>query len=267
MNTDLKIPSKFIFTITAGRTGTAWLTEFIKVNSSILSVHEYLDFNDFGTKMPDIRTMRTFNEVGMTKYVIGFWNEKFKSIKYSEDYCESNHTLAKCGLIEYLINFTSLRKEINLIVLRRNKENQALSYLERNDFQNITIHWQWYLSPKYRKNILDPKPFIEHGIIGIVFWYIYEMEVRQEYYRIIYQRYFRFHIAYLEEITNKIGAEKFAKSLGLNNEIKVPPPKNQQLARSSNQELLKKIKSFHSRINIDSLKIAKEFVRCGRTLG
>tara|TARA_B100000767_G_C19405774_1_gene385877 strand:+ start:203 stop:481 length:279 start_codon:yes stop_codon:yes gene_type:complete len=62
-------PERLIFTITAGRTGTAWLTSFIKDNSSFLSIHEYVGIDDFGSRMPDIRTMRTFNEIGLTEHV------------------------------------------------------------------------------------------------------------------------------------------------------------------------------------------------------
>ena len=56
---------KKYFTITAGRTGSAWLTSFLTANLGIDAVHEPLGIDDFGDQMPDIRTMRTFNNYGI----------------------------------------------------------------------------------------------------------------------------------------------------------------------------------------------------------
>ena len=52
------------FSITAGRTGSAWLASFLSANLQIDEIHEPLGINDFGEKMPDIRTMRNFNNFG-----------------------------------------------------------------------------------------------------------------------------------------------------------------------------------------------------------
>jgi len=38
------------FTITAGRTGSAWLASFLSMNLQIEEVHEPLGINDFGEK-------------------------------------------------------------------------------------------------------------------------------------------------------------------------------------------------------------------------
>ena len=58
------------FTITAGRTGSAWLASFLSLNLQIEEVHEPLGINDFGEKMPDIRTMRNFNNFRNSKKFI-----------------------------------------------------------------------------------------------------------------------------------------------------------------------------------------------------
>ena len=76
-------PERLIFTITAGRTGTAWLTSFIRDNSSFLSVHEFVGIDDFGSRMPDIRTMRTFNDIGLTDHVK---NSGIGSLRLSKKY-------------------------------------------------------------------------------------------------------------------------------------------------------------------------------------
>ena len=105
-----------IFTVTAGRTGTDWLSKFIQTNSSFHSIHEPIGIQDFGVKMPEIRIMRTFNEYGFSNDVKSFWSKKFKTIESIPAYSESNHTLGKCGLIEYMSNFTKLTDEVSIIL-------------------------------------------------------------------------------------------------------------------------------------------------------
>lgn len=63
---------ELVFTITGGRTGTAWLAEFLSAQLKIPCVHEPLGIDDFRVRTPDIRTMRTFNERGMTPFVQDF---------------------------------------------------------------------------------------------------------------------------------------------------------------------------------------------------
>ena len=69
--------------------------------------------------------------------------KKFESIP-NELYSETNHTLCKCGLVENII-LNKREKYTTLIILKRDMTDQCVSYLERNDFGNITIAWQWYL--------------------------------------------------------------------------------------------------------------------------
>ena len=64
------------FTITAGRSGSAWLTKFLGQNLNIPSIHEPLGIEDFGTNMPDIKLMRTFNNYGNNECIKSFWEKK-----------------------------------------------------------------------------------------------------------------------------------------------------------------------------------------------
>jgi hypothetical protein len=260
-------PERLIFTVTAGRTGTAWLTSFIKENSSFLSFHEFTGIDDFGYRMPDIRTMRTFNEIGLTEHVKKFWDRKFESFQNIPQYAESNHTLSKCGLIEYMDKFIDVNIDVDIILLKRsNRIKQAISYLTRSDFLHVTIHWQWYLSYNYKRKLLNPKPFLEHGIVGMTFWYIFEMEVRQEYYKQIYGDRFNFIDAKLEDITKSTGASLLAKSLKINDEINLPPPKNANNLKPL-PEMVKLATDFESICNIDPKSIATTFIESGERIG
>ena len=85
-----------IFTLSAGRTGTAWLSEFLAINLNCEALHESLGVEDFGNRMPDIEIMRSFNENGNNAIVKDFWKRKF-SMLTSNIHIETNHTLGKCG--------------------------------------------------------------------------------------------------------------------------------------------------------------------------
>jgi len=211
--------------------------------------------------------MRTFNEIGLTEHVKKFWDRKFESFKNIQQYSETNHTLSKCGLVEYMAEHTKLKKEVDIILLRReNKIKQAISYLTRSDFLHVTLHWQWYLSHRYKRKILNPKPFQNHGVIGVIFWYIFEMEARQEYYKQLYCDRFNFIDVKLEEVTKNTGAAYLAKALRINDSIVLPSPANANKLTPT-VEMIKLATDFASKCNIDPKSIAKTFIESGDRLG
>ena len=251
---------KTFFTITAGRTGTAWLRSFLSLNFGIEAIHEPLEIDDFGTQMPDIRTMRNFNNFGNNEVVRDFWKNKFNSLE-GEIYAETNHTLAKCGLIENLIN-SDLADESTIILLKRNLVKQCLSFLVRQDFRNITMAWQWYLHPSYKKIIINPKPFMQMQDIGIALWYCYEMAARQEYYRQKYEDKLRFVDISLEEVTKLDGAQSFLSALHVSGECKMPLPENQNKANPSS-ELVDKVTQVIDSTNFDVEILVKDLISKG----
>ena len=144
-----------IFTLSAGRTGTAWLSEFLSVNLNCEALHESLGVEDFGNRMPDIKIMRSFNENGNNAIVKDFWKRKF-SMLASNIHIETNHTLGKCGLIEN-ISRSKLAEKSRIIILKRDIVRQCASYVVRHDFVHITTAWQWYLHPSYQKKTYQSK--------------------------------------------------------------------------------------------------------------
>ncbi|WP_170419685.1 hypothetical protein [Ruegeria atlantica] len=181
-----------IFTITGGRTGTTSLTSFLGSALNVPAIHEPLSIEDFGTRMPDIKIMRSFNEYGNNALVQEFWLNKLKDIN-DEIYVETNHTLSKCGLIENLVRH-NLKDTVKIIILRRKILDQCISYLLRNDFANVTTMWQWYLHPNYRKNLVTFDRYRDLGGLGRVIWYVHEMNARQAY----YLQKFQDHIDFIE---------------------------------------------------------------------
>lgn len=253
---------KYYFTITAGRTGTAWLASFFSNNLKIFSVHEHLGINDLGEKMPDIRTMRNFNNFGNNDFVKSFWKRKFESIE-NEDYAETNHTLCKCGLVEN-IELNGMSENTTLVLLRRNLINQCASYVTRKDFDNILTAWSWYLHPTYKKKIVNPNPFMKFGNLGIPVWYCFEMEARQEYYRQIYSDKIKMIEVKLEELVSENGANKFYSELGFDGNCFIPSPKNVN-KRKPDIKLINLIKKIFEKINVDMPKLVKDAIKDGIT--
>lgn len=254
-----KILKKY-FTITAGRTGSAWLTSFLSSNLQINAVHEPLAISDFGVNMPDIRTMRSFNNYGNSDFVKEFWKRKFSNLP-NATYAETNHTLCKCGLVENLL-LNKLEDETILILLKRDVVKQCLSYLVRHDFGNITLAWQWYLHPTYIKKIINPEPFMRFGGVGVPLWYCYEMLARQEYYTQKFSKEIAMHHVTLEHLTTKAGAQDFHKALGLRGEYTLPSPQNENKAMPSEQ-LRENVYDIVRNINVDMPQIVEDLIKRG----
>jgi hypothetical protein len=248
------------FTITAGRTGSAWLTSFLSSNLNINAVHEPLEIDDFGVNTPDIRTMRSFNNYGNSDFVKEFWKRKFSNLP-NATYAETNHTLCKCGLVENLI-LNKLEGETILIVLKRNIVKQCVSYIVRHDFGNVTLAWQRYLHPAYRKKIVNPEPFMKLGGIGVPLWYCYEMLARQEYYVQKFSNKISVHQVTLEELTSDTGAQDFQNLLGLHGKCVVPSPKNENKAKPSEQ-LVQQVSDIVDKINVDMPQLIEDTIKKG----
>lgn len=239
---------KRIFTLTAGRTGSAWLSEFLAQNIECTAIHEPLEIDDFGQSMPDIKTMRSFNHSGNNDWVRGFWRRKFALIE-SDVYVETNHTLGKCGLIENVL-INNLEDTTSIIILKRDLVKQCCSYVQRGDFLNITIPWQWYLHPTYRLVMVNPEPFQRFGAFAQPLWYCYEMEVRQEYYFRKYSKNISMVRANLEDIVTVGGARALLSDLGYECNPFIPPAKN-ATAAASDMRLTTQIRDIMGHITLD----------------
>ena len=249
------------FALTAGRTGTAWLAEFLSQNLGFDVVHEPMEIDDFGLNMPDIRTMRHFNTYGNDATVQDFWHRKFEQIRQRPVYGETNHTLAKCGLLENLVA-SPLAGNSTVILLRRNLVKQCVSHLVRHDFVNVTTAWQWYLHPHYVKRLVTPKPFLALGTLGMAVWYCYEMAARQSYYALIYSDHLTIIETDLEDLVTEPGAQTLLDAIGAATPCALPPPKNQNAAKPA-PELVEKVTQIFQSVAFDAHDIAKQAIADG----
>jgi len=257
---------RFVFTMTAGRTGTAWLASFLQLNLRLPAIHEPLAIDDFGVQMPDIRVMRAFNNRGLDEVVQAFWARKFSTLSELDNYIETNHTLAKCGLIETLAEL-DLNRDISIFSIRRNWVNQCISYLVRADFRNITLAWQWYLNSSYQRKLLDPKPFFNMSErFGEIFWYIAEIEARQAYYKFLYGDRFNFIECELESIVTEDGAASILDRLGITDVPPQMPEKKNENQFTANDQLRQELECIVASIDFDAAQIANDYISSGRRL-
>ncbi|MEM6462143.1 MAG: hypothetical protein AAF724_09530 [Pseudomonadota bacterium] len=252
-----------IFTITGGRTGTAWVVELVRANTDCPAVHESTKVDDIGVKSPDIRTMRHFNTYGMTPLIRSFWRNKFSILPDTPTYLESNHALAKAGLVEALAEQSKDR--ISILLLRRNWHDQVASYVDRGDFERIANVWLWYLDPRIPRRIIDPADLLELGTMGTAIWYAAEMEARQEYYRQLYADRFEFIDCTLEAMTTEAGAGMLLKRLGFTVSPVLPPRRNAKREKPKTR-LRRKLFEALDTFRFDPVAEAQRFIEAGKSL-
>lgn len=253
-----------IFTLTSGRTGTAWLAQLLEHNLGTPMIHEPLEIEDFGKRMPDIAIMRRFNTHGFSDPVRAFWQRKLASL--GPRHIETNHTLCKCGLIETLAD-SPLADTTKVIVLRRNLLEQCTSYMLRNDFTNITLVWQWFLSWDYPNVIVNPHMFASAGPMGEALWYSLEMAARQAYYVQLFGSQIDFIEVQLEDIIQQSGAQALLASLGESGPVTRPPKANQFLTDPAvKQQVTALVQKNLDGLRFDIDEIAHKYIASGRRL-
>ncbi len=252
-----------IFTITGGRTGTAWIASLVRENSDCPAVHEQIGVDDFGTRTPDIRTLRHFNTYGMTPLIKQFWRTKFSLLPDVPTYFESSHPLAKAGLIEALAEQSKDRASI--LLLRRDWQDQIASYLDRGDFDRIANVWLWFLDPKNPRRIVDPAKLLNLGTLGMAVWYAAEIEARQEYYRCLYGDRFDFIDCKLETLTTAAGAGALMSRLGFTASPKVPPKRNAKRVGPKKLQH-ERLRLVLAKWRFDPLAAAQRFIDAGKSL-
>jgi hypothetical protein len=182
-------PRRFVFTLTAGRTGTAGLAKLFEVNFPAAECHlEIIGWDSFGLDSPDLSTMTLFNSQGNVAPVRAFWERKFERILASPAavYVETSHVLMKAGLMENL-DLIEGQGDVHFVILQRDLFETVMSYRNRYDFTNKSMWWLWYLDPRYPRNIVDSSRLAGLGINGVCLWYIFEVRARAAYYRMLFE--------------------------------------------------------------------------------
>ena len=252
------------FTLSAGRTGTEWLARLIAENFGVPAVHEPLEIDDFGVRMPDIKIMSTFNDRGNSDLVRSFYASKLAELTGRECYVETNHALGKCGLIENLLA-QGLGSESCIVVLKRDMFRQCHSYLVRRDFTNVTIVWQWYLHYAYRNIIVDTDPFRFLGDMGQAVWYSHEMAARQIYYQTLFGDRIKMLACNLEDLNVTEMADAFLRQLGFNGTVRLPAAANLN-ALKDESGYTERLREGLAALDCDIASMVRSYLASGRRL-
>jgi len=227
---------KFVFTITTGRSGTYFCSDLFRRNVRHADVfHERIDFDSFGRHTPEISHLMLFNTLGNVDRIREFWKQKFARDQLLPQPCyvETSHMLAKAGLLENVDILESAGHIVHVLILRRNAFDIFWSLIDRGDFRYLGGHtWLHWLDPRYRNRILSPEPFMkENTEWGCAAWYVWEVFVRAEYYRLLLadQPQVHVHDVHLEEIVHSEGVRELLLALEMLSsaeQIDLPPRVN-----------------------------------------
>ena len=201
---------QFIFTMTTGRSGTAFLTELLAANLPDAECHhEFLGWGDFGLRTPDVSHLTLFNSEGNVEKVQTFWRHKTAVILNSRARCyvETSHVLMNAGLVENIGPLTNAG-HVHLVDLQRDTAATIRSFRARYDFFNKGDQWFWYLDQAYPRNLCGFDKFSKYGHSGLCLWYITEIRLRAAYYaRLIRSNpSISIHRVRLEDIAQPAGA-------------------------------------------------------------
>jgi hypothetical protein len=211
-------PTQFVYTITTGRSGTAFLSRLLNLNIAGAEVHhEFTGFPHFGRRVPDASQLTTFNHVGNVPEVRSFWRRKFAEDLKSRAriYAEMSHILSKAGLLENL-DLLPPSGRIDIIRLKRKSFETYWSHLNRFDFIQPASTWLSTLDARYPNVIIDSSPYLEHGIFGQALWYVHEMEARAAYYErlMVTDSRVKFHRVRFDDLVTPFGSATLLKGLG-----------------------------------------------------
>jgi hypothetical protein len=221
---------KLIFALTAGRTGTAYLAELLRLNAPEAEVHhEVLSYESFGVETPDTSHMHTFNTKGNIWKIRVFWRRKLAKVLSCRKSCyvETAHMLMKAGLVENMVA-KARKHELHFIRLTRDSLATVVSYHQRGDFLNKGNQWMWYLDERYPRNMVSPSPLLLN-IQSVRLWYLHEIAARAAFYRQYYgdRPHVHFHTVALETLNDRGHVAQLLRALGLPaNDIIIPPKQN-----------------------------------------
>jgi hypothetical protein len=264
---------KFVFPITTGRSGTAFLTELLRANWPEAQVfHERTSYTGMGVDSPDASHLMLFNSVGNVRKVQEFWEQKFDRLLKdgTKPYAEISHFLFKAGLVENLGPLLA-EGEVHLVLLTRDMSKIHWSYVNRHEFTNNGYTWLFALDPSYPSALVSSTVFKPYGSIGSALWYVYEVFTRMDYYEMLMADVPNVHIhrVDLSEIVTRKGAAKLLRAFGCDtapSKVTLPPKTNATPRYNYGEDTRARCLDLLQKAPLDSQSIAKTYFESGRRL-
>jgi len=266
--------ARFVYTITTGRSGSAYLAALLKANSRGANVfHERTGPQDYGQETPEVSHLQRFNHFGNIDYVQSFWRAKFtrNANLATPCYVETSHVLAKAGLIENS-GMAAEHGHVHVVCLRRDIVETVWSLANRFDFANVGTTWLFYLDPHYPRHIVQTAPFLPHGMWGQAIWYVLEMRVREAYYRQRFagQAHLSFHPIALPEVNDRETVATLLNVLGCETTpetIVFPPRTNETRQVFFGEAERQSVENTVANLRFDAEALAQEYIEKGGSLG
>lgn len=261
-----------VFTLTAGRTGTAFLATLLAQNLRDAEVHhERTGYDSFGVDSPDLSDLVLYNTRGNILKVQRFWERKFSRILRAAagTYVETSHVLMKAGLVENAVRLCA-GHTLHFIRLNRALIPTLLSYASRGDFLNKSSQWLWYLDDDYSRTFLRPDRFRGFGLPGLRLWYLMEIEFRATYFKMCYENRpgIHFHAVDIEnlndpekarEIISKVSPEALSGSVTIPEKVNVSPETG-----PPDRDVLHQLEALVAGTEaLDPVATAREYIREG----
>ena len=191
---------------------------------------------------------------------------KFDGI--SGPYAETNHTLAKCGLVEALAE-SGIAENTTLVVLRRNLADQWRQLHPAGGyFRTSRLNGNGISAPNYRNVMVNPEPFLPLGPIGRRALVLFRNgTTRQAFYLRKYGKTLNFVEVKQEEIVKPEGAKKLLASLGYDGPVSLPGKANANVADAATKAALKEqVEQTILSVEFDADAIAASYIDKGRSL-
>lgn len=198
---------RLIFTITTGRSGTAYLARILSFVPNVVAYHEpFPRFNEV------VRQVQQNPQIALD-----FWINK-KLPKIAEEmqpiYIETSHLICK-GFLEPLLEIGIVP---DLIFLKRAHREVAESMYRLGSIPGRTeLGLEWYISPD-DNCVLPLKNWQNLHDYQLCYWYCLEIEKRSQIYKKMYlDMSGRFVDLCFKELFTTDGYKRLVKELGLSN--------------------------------------------------
>jgi len=263
----------FIFSVSTGRSGTAYLAKLLAANLPDAEIHhERTGYQNFGVHTPDASHFTLFNSLGNVKNVQDYWAQKLSRIARANKqfYGEASHFNAKAGLLENLHRLGG-SGHTHMVFLDRDPFKVLWSYHNRFDFANVGFTWLFSLDPNYPNKIIPSAEHQQYGSAGIALWYIQEMQARGEYYRRLLQGNpnVTIHHHDLNKIVTPTGATEFVSNLlgdPLPTPVVIPEKENASANWFYGDDEQAKLRQLMKTLERETSALGRDFFESGKRL-
>ena len=262
-----------VYTISTGRSGTAFLAEFLRANLPGATVHhERTNFTQMGKITPEASQFMLFNNVGNVPELQAFWKRRLAADAADEAdiFVETSHFNARGGMLE---NLDQRPDDTRVVVVAQSRDMlpTVWSLHNRCDFRNNGFTWLFALDPRWRNVIVRSKEFGRWGMAGSAMWYVIEMQTRAAYYKRLLSDapgvdFVEVDLSELREGSG--GGERVLKAVLGEDPASVSWPDAQNEARDQlfPDKDRETIAAIIERLNFDAEKLAGDYWDSGRRL-